>query len=184
MSRRWARSARPQIAPDGPAIRPAVPDDGAAVVAMARALGQADGGRASRLSPEAFRRDGFGADAAFSTLVAEHDGALVGYAVYCPGYDTDSATRGVYLADLYVRAEFRRLGIGRALLRGVAARTRAQGARWMFWSVLKRNRNARRFYRTLAQELGDVRLCAAFGRRFDALAENAAGAQGAFRRPD
>ena len=161
-----------------------MPADGEAVVAMARALGRGDGGRSGRLSLEKFQRDGFGADAAFGTLVAEQDGALVGYAVYYPGYDTDSATRGVYLADLYVREEFRRRGIGRALLRGLAARARAQGARWMFWSVLRRNRGARRFYRTLAQELRDVRVCAAFGRRFDALADAAAGAEATLTRPD
>ncbi len=161
-----------------------MPVDGAAVVAMAQSLSRSDGGQSSRFSLEKFQRDGFGADAAFSTLVAEQDGALVGYAVYYPGYDTDSATRGVYLADLYVREDFRRRGVGRALLRGLAARARDDGARWMFWSVLKRNRGARRFYRALAQELQDVRLCAAFGRRFDALADEAAAAEGPLRRPD
>ncbi len=148
---------------------------------MARALSRIDGGQPSRFTAEKFRRDGFGADAAFGVLVAEEDGALVGYAVYYPGYDTDSATRGVYLADLYVREESRRRGVGRALLRGLAARAREDGAHWMFWSVLRRNRGARRFYRTLAQELRDVRLCAAFGHRFDALAD---AARAALRRPD
>lgn len=172
---------------EGLSVRPAVPGDADAVVAMAQSLSRIDGGRSSRFSVEKFHRDGFGADAAFRTLVGEHDGELAGYAVWYPGYDTDSATRGIYLADLYVREDFRRRGVGRALLCGLAARTREDGARWMFWSVLRHNRAARRFYRTLAQELSDVRLCAAFGRNFDAMADGAGTgntALGPLRRPD
>ncbi len=41
----------------------------------------------------------------------------------------------------------------------------------MFWSVLKRNRGARRFYKKIAPELKDVIVCAAFGRRFESLAD-------------
>ncbi len=152
-------------------VRPARPDDAEAIARMARALSIADGGRPSRFSAESFRRDGFGADAAFSAIVAELDGASVGYAIHYPGYDTDSATRGVYLADLYVDETHRRLGVGSALVAALAAAARSDGARWMFWSVLKRNRGARRFYKKIAPELKDVIVCAAFGRRFDALAD-------------
>ncbi len=151
--------------------RPARPEDAETIARMARALSIADGGRPSRFSAESFRRDGFGANAAFSAVVAEINGATVGYAIYYPGYDTDSATRGIYLADLYVDETHRRKGAGRALLAGLAAEARADGARWMFWSVLKRNRGARRFYKKIAPELKDVIVCAAFGRRFDALAD-------------
>ncbi len=166
---------------EGLAVRPARPGDGEAVAAMARALGRADSGRASDFTPERFRSDGFGADRAFATLVAEAAGALLGYAIFYPGYDTDSASRGLYLADLYVREEFRRRGVGRALVQGLAAHGREHGARWMFWSVRRSNRRARRFYRALAPELPGVILCAAFGRRFERLAERGAGI---VRRPD
>ena len=152
-------------------VRRARPDDAELIARMARALSIADGGRPSRFTAESYRRDGFGEDAAFSTMVAELDGYAGGYAVYYPGYDTDSATRGIYLADLYVDESRRRQGLGRALLAGLAAEARSDGARWMFWSVLKRNRSARRFYKKVAPELKDVIVCAAFGRRFDALAD-------------
>ncbi len=154
-------------------VRPARADDADRIAAMARALSIADGGRPSRFTAETFHRDGFGEHAAFSTIVAELDGEAVGYAIYYPGYDTDSATRGIYLADLFVVETRRRQGVGRALLAGLAAEARSAGARWMFWSVLKRNRGARRFYRKIAPELKDVIVCAAFGRRFDALADQA-----------
>ncbi len=154
-------------------VRPARADDADRIAHMARALSIADGGRPSRFTAETFHRDGFGEHAAFSTIVAELDGEAVGYAIYYPGYDTDSATRGIYLADLFVVETRRRQGVGRALLAELAAKARGDGARWMFWSVLKRNRGARRFYRKIAPELKDVIVCAAFGRHFDALADRA-----------
>ena len=121
-----------------------------------------------------FRRDGFGPDAAFRAMVAEldgePDGELAGYALYYGGFDSDRAARGVYLADLFVIADLRRRGIGRALITAVARQCRNEGGRWMFWSVLKRNRGARRFYRTIAPELKDIVVCAAFGEGFDSLA--------------
>ena len=154
-------------------VRLARPDDADFIVCMARALSVADGGKSSRFTAESFRRDGFGEHAAFSTMVVEFNGEVVGYAVYYAGYDTDSATRGIYLADLYVDETRRRQGLGWALLTGLAAAARSDGARWMFWSVLKRNRGARRFYKKVAPELKDVIVCAAFGRRFNALADRA-----------
>lgn len=155
---------------EGIKVRPAIADDAEAVAAMAHALSEADGGRPSRFSAEAFRRDGFGDRPAFHAVIAEIDGTPAGYAVYYWGYDTDSATRGVYLADLYVDAEMRRRGAGRALVIGVARAARDGGARWIFWSVLKRNRGARRFYKRIAPELRDVIICAAFGTTFDRIA--------------
>jgi GNAT superfamily N-acetyltransferase len=152
-------------------IRPATADDAAAVVRLARGLSLTDGGRPSRLTEDAYRRDGFGDTPAFHVLVAERDGAIAGYALYFPGYDTDRATRGVYLADLYVDERHRRSGVGRSLMKAVARACRDRGGEWMFWSVLKRNRTARRFYKTLAPELNDVVLCAALGTSFERLAQ-------------
>jgi len=152
-------------------VRPAVPEDADTIARMARALSVSDGGRVSRFSADAFIKDGFGENAAFSALVAMRGGTAAGYAVYYWGYDTDSATRGVYLADLYVDADSRRGGVGTALMTGVSRHTRDQGGRWIFWSVLKRNKAARKFYRHLAPELKDVAICAAFGTSFDRIAE-------------
>ena len=154
-------------------IRPARKDDAEAVSRMARALSLSDGGRPSRFTAEGFLRDGFGERRWFHTLVAEMDGRPVGYAVYYFGYDTDTASPGVYLADLYVEEKSRRRGGGRLLVGAVAAAGRSNGGRWMFWSVLKQNKGARRFYRTIAPELKDVIVCAAFGANFERLADDA-----------
>lgn len=151
-------------------VRPAAAGDADAIAAMAHALSVSDGGRPSKFSAEAFRRDGFGDRPAFHAMIAFADGVPAGYAVYYWGYDTDSATRGVYLADLFVDEAQRRRGIGRALIKTVARHAREQGGRWIFWSVLRRNRAARRFYKRVAPELRDVIVCAAFGASFDRIA--------------
>jgi GNAT superfamily N-acetyltransferase len=152
-------------------IRIATIDDAEAVSGMAQALGVSDGGRPSKFTAEKFRVDGFGHNPAFSALIAECEDNIAGYAVFYRGYDTDNASRGVYLADIFVRLDYRRKGVGRALVAGVAEHCRKDGARWMFWCVQKRNRAARQFYRRLSTELKDIVICAAFGKSFDRLAE-------------
>tara|TARA_E500000331_G_scaffold193496_1_gene186021 strand:- start:2453 stop:2971 length:519 start_codon:yes stop_codon:yes gene_type:complete len=154
-------------------VRPAQRDDADAIARMARALSKSDGERISRFSATAFLRDGFSDSPAFFALVAECDGIPAGYAVYYWGYDTDSATRGIYLADLYVDKKRRRAGVGTALMTFISLHTREQGGRWLFWSVLKRNKAARKFYRHIAPELKDVVICAAFGTTFDQIADRA-----------
>jgi len=151
-------------------IRPARPEDAESIARLA-AAGAREERRNGRLTAEAFRRDGFGPRPAFGALLAEQNGAAVGYAIHYPAYDTDSAVRGIFLADLFVTEPMRRRGVGRALVAGLAAQVRADGGRFMFWAVLKRNRGGRRFYTKLAPELGDAILCAALGRDFDRLAE-------------
>ncbi len=169
----WLKSAPDAAQAPRVRVRPAVRADAASVAGMASALSRAEGGFPSRFTEESYLRDGFGAEPAFRALVCEIDGEIAGYAVYYPGYDTDTATRGVYLADLYVREAARRQGVGRALVAGVAEACRSSGGRWMFWSVLRRNRTGRRFYKALAPELKDVIVCAAFGRTFEHLADMA-----------
>ena len=151
-------------------VRPAVRADAEAVAAMAGRSRPPGRAGPSPLSAEIFLRDGFGNNAAFRALVAEADRAPRGYAIYFWGYDPGSATRGVYLAALFVEERWRRRGIGRALVRGLARQTGAEGGRWVFWSVLKNDRRARRFYRTLAPELANVAVCAAYGADFDRIA--------------
>ena len=150
--------------------RPATEEDAAEIVRLARGLSLSDGGRPSRLTEQAFREDGFGANPAFGVLVAELNENVVGYALFFSGYDSDRATRGVYLSDLYVDTAWRRRGVGRALMKATARACHEAGGAWMFWSVLKRNREARRFYRTMAPELKDIVLCAALGPAFEKLA--------------
>ncbi|WP_162913253.1 GNAT family N-acetyltransferase [Rhodospirillaceae bacterium SYSU D60014] len=161
-------------APPSPlVIRAATPGDGERVAAMAAALSQDEGGPPSQFSAEAFCRDGFGQAPAFACLIAERDGATVGYALHYPDYDTDRLVHGAYLADLYVEKAARRAGVGRALMAAVARIGRERGARMMRWGVLQHNGAARLFYSGIGREQQDLRVCSVSGDRFRTLAEAA-----------
>jgi GNAT superfamily N-acetyltransferase len=79
-------------------------------------------------TPERICADAFGPQAAFTPLVAELDGAVVGYAFFSLGYNTDFAARSMWLHDLFVAPAARGRGVGYALMTAVAAETvRAAG---------------------------------------------------------
>ena len=77
-----------------------------------------------QVTEESVRRDGFGAQPEFYTLLAELDGEPVGYALYHPSWSTEVGERGFYIYDLYVRAQARGHGAGRALMAAAWPRTR------------------------------------------------------------
>jgi len=133
-----------------PRVRPARLDDGPRVSALAAELSAHEGQPAPYFTDDSFRRDGFGNRPAFSVLVAELEGqasrGVVGYALFYPGYDVESATRGGHLADLYVVPAARRLGVGHALMAGVARRVRQDGGRWLSWLAYRGNSEALAFY--------------------------------------
>jgi ribosomal protein S18 acetylase RimI-like enzyme len=171
----------------GPAsfrIRPATPADGGRVAAMCAGLSAAEGlGIASRFTAEAFRRDGFGPDPAFSCLIAEAEGDAIGYALHCRDYDTDHLCRSVYLADLYVETSARGRGVGGALMAAVARDGRALGARLMMWGVLKSNRIARRFYAAFGEEIDDQIETGAVAEQFRGLVADGHRGDGLSLRP-
>jgi ribosomal protein S18 acetylase RimI-like enzyme len=78
-------------------------------------------------------------------LVAELDGRVAGYAVTIPSYDTQEATRGGYLSDLYVAPGARRRGLGTVLLAGAVQSTSAAGGEWLFWRILASEESGRHF---------------------------------------
>ncbi|MCX7800596.1 MAG: GNAT family N-acetyltransferase [Fimbriimonadales bacterium] len=93
-------------------------------------------------------------------LVAEEDGAVVGYALYFPTFSTFLARPGVWLEDLFVLPEWRGRGLGKALLSEVVRIARLRGAGRVEWSVLDWNEPAIRFYESLgARLLPDWRFC-------------------------
>jgi len=134
-------------------IRTITAGDAEAVVRMwsdfaryLRELGDTD---EQNFGVEAFLRDGFGPDPAFTGIIAERGGIPVGYLLYHFGYDSDQATRFLYIVDLWVDPAARRGGVGRALMGEAAARCRAKGGRALFWSVFAPNTLAVAFYEKL-----------------------------------
>jgi enamine deaminase RidA (YjgF/YER057c/UK114 family)/GNAT superfamily N-acetyltransferase len=85
----------------------------------------------------------------FEVLLARQGGKPVGYALFCPSYETDYAARGVYLADLYVRPDARRQGIGRALVAAVARLGRQRDLSFLWWTSQPWNEDGHAFYKAL-----------------------------------
>lgn len=153
-------------------IRPAEPSDAAAVIAMAAELSVSQAKPPRSFSEADFRRDGFGAGKAFSCLIAEVDGAPVGYALFHDSYDAEGGARGAFVHDLYLRPAYQRRGLGRALLARVCRATRAAGGRFVWWCMVDGNEPAERFYRGLSAALGDLRIWIADGENFSRLASD------------
>jgi len=102
-----------------------------------------------KLNAQAYLRDGFGTNPAFSGLVAEQDDDIVGYLLYHFGYDTDNAMRILHVVDLYVDKSVRRQGVGKALMSAAAKLSRDAGGMQLFWSVYVNNKMAASFYESL-----------------------------------
>jgi GNAT superfamily N-acetyltransferase len=81
--------------------------------------------------------------------VAEHDGEVVGFALWFLNFSTWAGKHGIYLEDLYVRPDMRRFGLGRALLAELARICVERGYPRLEWWVLDWNQPARAFYAAL-----------------------------------
>jgi GNAT superfamily N-acetyltransferase len=131
-------------------IRPATAEDAATIVALIRGLAEYE--RLSHLAvvTEAdLLRDGFGAVPRFHCLIAEWEGAPVGFALYFYNYSTFKGRAGIYLEDLFVWPEYRGRGIGKALLLKVAKIAVEEQCGRYEWNVLDWNTPSIQFYESL-----------------------------------
>jgi len=83
------------------------------------------------------------------TVLAEYDGAVVGFALFCYNFSTFIGRPGLHLEDLFVKPAFRGKGIGRALLCYVARLAVERHCGRLEWSVLDWNEPALHFYKKL-----------------------------------
>ena len=131
-------------------IRRGTRRDVATIVALIRGL--ADYERLLQecvASAAGIRRDGFGRQRYFHTLICRRDGRPIGFALYFFTYSTFLARPTLYLEDLFVLPAERGRGAGLALLRALARIAMRRGCGRMEWAVLDWNRPAMRFYRAL-----------------------------------
>lgn len=108
-----------------------------------------------QIDHKVLERDGFGEERLFRTLVAQmvDDKQVVGYALYFYKYST-WVGKGLWMEDLYVKPQFRKLGIGRALVTGVAKKAAQESCDRLEWNCLDWNRSSIDFYKSLgAQDL-------------------------------
>lgn len=80
---------------------------------------------------------------------AEENGREVGFALYFYNFSTFLGRAGIYLEDLFVLPEFRKKGIGKAILRELARLAVKQGCGRLEWACLDWNRPSIGFYQSL-----------------------------------
>ncbi len=79
-------------------------------------------------------------------FACNEDGLEVGFALYFYNFSTFLGKAGIYLEDLYVKPEYRKMGFGKALLGYLAKLTYDNDCGRMEWACLKWNQNAINFY--------------------------------------
>ena len=124
------------------------------------------------LTPEIVSRDLMGDRRRVQCDLAEWDGALVAVMIWYRAYGTFSASPVLFLEDLYVRPEFRRRGIAKALLRQLVRYAGEDGATRIGWFVLDWNAPAMAFYdRIGARPVPEWRIYSWDAHAFDQLAD-------------
>lgn len=91
----------------------------------------------------------FGPKPVAECLIARSAGRPAGFALFFANFSTFLGRPGIYLEDLFVRAEFRGHGIGKRLLTQLARLAVGRGCGRLEWAVLDWNRPARDFYESL-----------------------------------
>ncbi len=153
-------------------IRPAALEDISILFSLVQALAEYEHlANAVTGTPEALATGLFGDRPYAEAILAEITGQAVGFALFFPSYSTFLTQPGLYLEDLFVLAEYRGKGIGKALLAHVAQLAVARGCGRLEWSVLDWNAPAIAFYQGMgATLLDDWRTCRVTGQGLTRLA--------------
>lgn len=108
---------------------------------------------------------------AVEALLAEWDGEAAGFALFFHNFSTFLGRGGIYLEDLYVRPRARGLGLGKALLRRLAALALERGCGRLEWWCLDWNKPSIDFYRAMgAEPMSDWTVYRVAGRELEQLA--------------
>lgn len=95
----------------------------------------------------------FGDEAFVEGLVAFHNGDAVAYALFYPYFASFRGQCGYYLEDIFVAEDFRRSGLGEAMVRIIARLAKQRGFERIDFQVLEWNTPAVKFY----EKLGAIR---------------------------
>ncbi len=135
-------------------IRKAAKADVPVILSLVKALAAYEREPDAVAATEAdFERDGFGDAPAFRVLLAERDGAPIGFAFYFFTYSTWRGRRRLFLEDLFVVPEHRGRGVGVALMRALARDALRAECKSFVWQVLDWNEPSIAFYEKLGAKV-------------------------------
>ena len=136
------------------AIRKAVANDIAGVLALLREFADfEDLADRVEITEQKLSAAVFGEKAFVNCLVAVEGERLVAYALLHPIFSSFRGQKGMFLEDIFITAEYRRLQLGEKMLRAAAKLAREMDCQRIDLMVLDWNAPAIRFY----EKLGAVR---------------------------
>jgi GNAT superfamily N-acetyltransferase len=133
-------------------LRPVAEQDIPLLVTLVHELAEYERLPESCIADEASVRRALFEERAAEAVIAELDGEVAGYAIWFRSFSTFLMASGIYLEDLFVRPQFRKRGVGFALLRHLAETAVDRGYARVEWSVLRWNQLAIDFYRQIGAE--------------------------------
>lgn len=97
------------------------------------------------------------ADSPLGILLAQSDGRIAGFAMWHCHLTTWSTAPDCYLEDLFVAADARGQGLGRALIETLQERARSLGCGRLYWMTDQANTRARSLYDSFSPADGHLR---------------------------
>lgn len=88
-------------------------------------------------------------------IIAEYKGRPVGFCLFFYNYSTFLGQPGIYLEDLFLMPEVRKMGFGKIILTFLARLAVDRNCGRLEWSCLDWNEPSRRFYESLGSESKD-----------------------------
>jgi GNAT superfamily N-acetyltransferase len=142
-------------------LRPAEPGDVQTIFDLIAALAEYEKlSHAVVGSTDALHLHLFGSKPYVEVVLAEYKEKAVGFALFLQSYSTVLTKPGIYLEDLFVLPEYRRLGIGKAIFSYLAQLLVSRECGSLEWSVLDWNEPAIAFYRRMGASIqDDGRIC-------------------------
>lgn len=135
-------------------IRRSTADEIPAIVRLMRSFAEYENlGDYCEITEERLHDVMFGDEAFVEGLVAFHDDRPIAYAMFYPYFASFRGQRGFYLEDIYIADDYRRNGLGEAMIRIIARLAKQRGFERLDFQVLAWNTPAVKFY----EKLGAIR---------------------------
>ena len=130
-------------------IRPARPDEAGIILDLIKQLAVYERCEKDVVADEATIRQSLFVERSAEVVLAEENGAVVGFALFFHNFSTFVGRKGMYLEDLFVVPEKRGLGYGKALLKHVAKLAVERNCGRMEWICLDWNEPSLKIYRSI-----------------------------------
>ncbi|MDR3166595.1 MAG: GNAT family N-acetyltransferase [Treponema sp.] len=129
-------------------LRAAGPEDSSLILEFIRALAEYEHLSSQVKAEEDTLRQFIFEEKRAEVIIAEYQGVPAGFALYFRNFSTFLGRPGIYIEDLFVKPEFRKKGLGKALLQSVARIAAEERCGRLEWACLNWNEPSINFYKS------------------------------------